>query len=105
MDFSCGKGCMTQWGCSWCHNNYCDDTCDPYRLVGKPIYWSENDVYKPWWDTLSEKEKNKLRKKYSKEPPTMKVFFLCNECKNKYIENNICKGRHLDKIGKNKTNF
>lgn len=50
-------------------------------------------------------KKNKVRKKCSEEPPIMKVFFLCNECKNKYIENNIYKGRHLDKIGKNQTEF
>ena len=55
MDFSCSKGCMTQWGCSWCYNYYCDDTCAPYRLEGKPKYWSENDVDKKWWNTLTEK--------------------------------------------------
>ena len=105
MDFSCGKGCISEWYCSWCHNKYCDDTCCPYRLEGKPTYWSEKDVYKPWWDTLTEKDKNKLRKKYSEEPPTMQQFFLCKDCKNKYIENNICKGRHKSKIGKNNVNF
>ena len=28
-------------------------------------------------------------------------FICCNECKNKYIENNVTKGRHKEKIGKN----
>ena len=105
MDFSCSKDCITQWVCSWCKNYYCDDTCVPYRLEGKPKYWSENDVDKKWWNTLTEKVKNKLRKQYAEEPPEMSVFFLCNECKNKYFENNICKRRHLDKIGQNRVNY
>ena len=42
-----------------------------------------------------------MRKKYSEQPPTFSEFFLCKKCKNKYIENNICKGRHKNKIGKN----
>ena len=103
MDYSCGKGCMSQWICNWCHNNYCDDIYNPYRLEGKPTYWTENDVYIPWWDTLTKKQKNKIRKTYSEQPPIMSVFFLCEECKNKYIENNICKGRYKDKIGQNKS--
>lgn len=101
MDFSCDKSCMTQWICSWCRNNYCDDTCCPYRLEGKPKYWSEKNVCEIYWKMLTDKKKNKLRKKYSTEPPTMTEFFLCDNCKNKYIENNICKGRHKNKIGQN----
>jgi hypothetical protein len=50
MDFSCGESCMTLWICSWCHNYYCDDTCCPYRLEGKPSYWSEKDYEKSCWD-------------------------------------------------------
>ena len=46
-----------------------------------------------------------MRKKYAEEPPTMSEFFLCKDLKNKYIENNICKGRHSNKIGKNNINF
>lgn len=105
MDFSCGEGCMSQWGCSWCHNNFCDDICSPYRLRGKPKYWSEHencknsDYFKNYWNSLTEKEKNKTRKKYSLIPE-MTEFFLCDSCKNKYIENNICKGRHKDKFDK-----
>ena len=105
MDFTCGNGCMSQWCCSWCYNYYCDDTCAPYILEGKPTYWSEKDVYKSWWDTLSDKDKNKLRIKLSEQLPTMSQYFLCKKCKNKYIENNLCKGRHSNKIGKNNVNF
>ena len=52
----------------------------------------------------TKKERRKIEIKNSLEP-IMTDFFLCKDCKNKYIENNICKGRHLDKIGKNETNF
>ena len=110
MDFSCGKECMLKWNCSWCYNTYCDDICTAYCLEGKPKYWSENDmckndVCKERWNALTEKERNKRRKKYLTEPPVPSVFFLCKECKNKYIENNICKGRHKNKIGEKENDF
>lgn len=105
MDFSCGEGCIEQWGCSWCHNNYCDHIISAYCLEGKPKYWSENDVNEGWWNKLTEKQKNKLRREYSTQPPTMTAFFLCDKCKEKYIENNICKGRNKNKIGRKKNDF
>ena len=106
MDLTCGKGCMSQWYCSWCKNVYCDDTECPYRMTGKPTYWSEHEqckncpIYKKHWFSLTEKERNKIRKKYGSLPEKTE-FLLCSGCKNKYIENNICKGRHKNKIGRN----
>ena len=41
----------------------------------------------------------------SNQPPEMTTFFLCKECKKKYIENNVCKRRHVNKIGKNHFNL
>ena len=104
MDFSCGE-CFEIWNCSWCNNQYCDDICCPYKLEGKPIYWNKNDVDKNWWNSLTEKEKIKKEKLLSSEPPIIQNFFLCEECKNKYIEKNICKGRHVNKIGQKEHNF
>ena len=57
MDFRCNKNCMLQWICSWCNNFYCDDTCCPYRLKGKPKYLSEKDVAQLYWNILTEKTK------------------------------------------------
>ena len=35
----------------------------------------------------------------------MKQFCLCEKCKNNYVDNNICKGRHKHKIKHEITNF
>jgi hypothetical protein len=72
-------------------------------MQGKPTYWSEyeqcknSSEFKEHWNSLTEKEKNKTRKKYG-SIPEMKNFTLCQDCKDKYVENNICKGRHKNKI-------
>ena len=104
MDFSCGK-CFYCWNCSWCKNQYCDDVCSPYRLEGKPKYWTINNVDENWLKSFTEKERKKQIKRLSEEPPIMQNFFLCQECKKKYIENNIRKKRHINKIGRRENNF
>lgn len=107
MDYSCGK-CMSIWGCSWCKNTFCDDVCSPYRLEGKPI---RNVMSNEWKQELrkyfcaSEKEIKKIEKEIENEPPRLQQFFLCKKCEKQYIENNICKGRHKNKIGRNKITF
>ena len=107
MDLTCGQGCMSQWRCSWCKNLYCDDISYPYRMKGKPTYWSEHEQckidpnFKEFWNSITEKGRDKIRKQNT-STPEMTYFFLCKNCENKYIENNICKGRHKDKIGQNR---
>ena len=102
MDFSC-KNCFHIWVCSWCKNRWCDDTGMPFLFEGKPTYWEPTDVWR--WDTYTKKEQKKMIAKYSKEPPTLSQFCLCENCKNNYVDNNICKGRHKTKIKHEITNF
>ena len=104
INFSCSRGCFTQWVCSWCKNTYCDDVCRPYALEGKPRQWTPKEANQEWWNSLTKKEKRKMEIKNTLEP-IMTDFFLCKDCKNKYIENNICKGRHINKIGQNKNDW
>ena len=101
MDKSCGK-CFDVWKCSWCKNCYCDDVCCPYVLEGKPIK-VKIDPY--LFLGLTEKEIKKRKKYYEELSPKPQNFYLCNECKDKYIENNVCKGRRKSKIGQNKTSM
>jgi len=101
MDKSCGK-CFDVWKCAWCKNIFCDDVCCPYVLEGKPIK-VKIDPY--LFLGLTEKEIKKRKKYYEELSPTPQNFYLCNECKDKYIENNVCKGRHKSKIGQNKTSM
>ena len=51
------------------------------------------------------RKQKKMIAKYSKEPPTLSQFCLCENCKNNYVDNNICKGRHKTKIKHEITNF
>ena len=102
MDFSC-KNCFHIWVCSWCKNRWCDDTGMPFLFEGKPTYWDPIDVWR--WNTYTKKEQKKMIAKYSKEPPTLSQFCLCENCKNNYVDNNICKGRHKTKIKHEITNF
>ena len=102
MDFSC-KNCFHIWVCSWCKNRWCDDTCMPFFFEGKPTYWDPKDVWQ--WNTYTKKEQKKMIAKYSKEPPTLSQFCLCENCKNNYVDNNICKGRRKTKIKHEITNF
>ena len=95
MDFSC-KNCFHIWVCSWCKNRWCDDTGMPFFFEGKPTYWDPTNVWQ--WDTYTKKEQKKMIAKYSNEPPTLSQFCLCEKCKNNYVDNNICKGRHKKKI-------
>jgi hypothetical protein len=46
-----------------------------------------------------------LKNELEEEEPVPQHFFLCKTCKNKYIEKNICKGRHSNKIGQNHTTW
>ena len=79
MDFSCGKGCMTQWRCSWCYNNYCDDTCDRYRLEGKPKYWSE--IVYPFYDSNNSSSEVKISLKIGdKILPINAGTIIVNSC-------------------------
>lgn len=102
MDFSC-KSCFQVWVCSWCKNRWCDDTGCSFSFEGKPTYWEPKDVWK--WNELTKKEQKKMIAKYSQEPPTLTQFCLCEKCKNNYVENNICKGRHKTKIKHKITNY
>ena len=111
MNNSCGQNCMTQWYCCWCKNLYCHDTSyTPYHMIGKPKYWSEHEQcklssqFKKDWNSYTEKQRNRIRKKYASQPE-MTEFLLCYDCKNKYIENNICKGRHKNKIENTKKGY
>lgn len=79
MDFSCGL-CNNEWICSWCKNTHCDDVQSPYKLEGKPMPSKNID-----------------------EIPKQTIFCLCQECKEKYIEKNIRKGRYEHKIGRKET--
>jgi hypothetical protein len=102
MDFSC-KNCFHIWVCSWCKNRWCDDNGSPFIFEGKPTYWEPTNVWR--WNTYTEKEKKKMIAKYSNESPTLSQFCLCEKCKNNYVDNNICKGRHKTKIKYKITNF
>ena len=51
------------------------------------------------------RKQKKMIAKYSKEPPTLSQFCLCENCKNNYVDNNICKGRHKTKIKHEITNI
>ena len=75
----------------------------PFLFEGKPTYWEPTDVWR--WDTYTKKKQKKMIAKYSKEPPTLSQFCLCENCKNNYVDNNICKGRHKTKIKHEITNF
>lgn len=103
MNFSCNN-CMCEWICSWCKNTYCDDVLCPYVLEGKPQLWTPYDANQDWWNSLTEKKRNKIKRKNTLKP-IMENFFLCDNCKNKYIENNMCKGRQKNKIGQNKIDW
>lgn len=64
INHSCGR-CLDIWKCSWCGNLWCDDVRMPFILES------------------------------STEPPeSPKKLYLCSECKNTYVERNVCKGRH-----------
>jgi hypothetical protein len=102
--FEC-KACYDMWGCSWCGHGFCDDIMSPYKLEGKPQFWSINDVNPEYWKSKTEKEKRKIIKKYEERPPILKNFFLCKWCKNEYIDKNISKGRHPKKIGRKLNTF
>jgi len=108
MDNSCGN-CMSVWGCSWCKNIFCDDVCCPYRLEGKPTKIIVNNDYKRYLKTgffyRTEKDIKKLIKEIEEREPEPQQFFLCEKCKSEYIEKNICKGRHKNKIGRNEITF
>jgi len=102
--FEC-KECYEMWGCSWCGHGFCDDIMSPYILEGKPEFWSINNIDPEYLKSMTEKQKRKMIKKYEEEPPTLKRFFLCKWCKNKYIDKNISKGRHSEKIGRRLDTF
>ena len=99
QDFKCNN-CFNMWKCAWCYHGFCDDIMSPYKLEGKPQFWSINDVDPEWWKSKTEKEKRKIIKKCSEEPPILQNFFLCKWCKNEYIDKNISKGRHPKKFGR-----
>jgi hypothetical protein len=99
MDNSCGK-CISGWDCAWCKDRYCDDVCCPYVLKGKAI---KNELSTYAKINSSPKQIKKWMKFFEEEEPVPQQFFLCETCKNKYIEKNICKGRYSKKIGQNRT--
>ena len=43
QDFKCNN-CFNMWKCAWCYHGFCDDIMSPYKLEGKPQFWSINDV-------------------------------------------------------------
>ena len=102
--FEC-KGCHDIWGCSWCGHGFCDDIMSPYKLEGKPQFWSINDVNPEYLKSMTEKQKRKIIKENVEKPPILKNFFLCKWCKNEYIDKNISKGRHPKKIGRRLNTF
>jgi hypothetical protein len=104
QDFKCNE-CYEMWGCSWCGHGFCDDIMSPYKLEGKPQFWSINDVDPEYWKSKTEKEKRKMIKRCEEQPPILKNFFLCEWCKNEYIDKNISKGRHPKKIGRRLNTF
>ncbi len=107
MDFSC-KSCFDIWVCSRCRNRWCDDTSSPFVFVGKPEYWNDYDVIKDEeWLAMynTKKQQTKMIVKYLQQPPTLTEFCLCEKCKNNYVDNNICKGRHKTKIKYKITNL
>jgi hypothetical protein len=101
MDYSCGK-CISGWNCAWCKDIYCNDVCCPYVLEGKAI---KNELSPDDMLRLTPKQVEKLKNELEEEEPVPQHFFLCKTCKNKYIEKNICKGRHSNKIGQNHTTW
>lgn len=105
MDFSC-KACFQVWVCCWCKNRWCDDTGCPFFFEGKPEYWNNYDYIKSEdFLAYSKKQQKKIKKLLQERPPTLKQFCLCEKCKNNYVDNNICKGRHKHKIKHEITNF
>ena len=105
MDFSC-KACFQVWVCGWCKNRWCDDTGCPFFFEGKPEYWNNYDYIKSEdFLAYSKKQQKKEIKKLLQQPPSLKQFCLCEKCKNNYVDNNICKGRHKIKIKHEITNF
>jgi len=102
--FEC-KECYGMWGCSWCGHGFCDDIMSPYKLEGKPKFWSINNIDPEYLKSMTEKQKRKMIKKHEGEPPILKNFFLCEWCKNEYIDRNISKGRHPKKIGRRLNTF
>jgi len=102
--FEC-KECYNMWTCSWCYHGFCDDIMSPYKLEGKPQFWSINDVDPEYWKSKTEKQKRKMIKECEERPPILKNFFLCKWCKNEYIDKNISKGRHSEKIGRRLNTF
>ncbi len=105
MDFSC-KNCFQVWVCSWCKNRWCDDTGMPFFFEGKPEYWNNYDYIKSEdFLAYSKKQQKKKIKKLLQQPPTLNQFCLCEKCKNNYVDNNICKGRHKHKIKHEITNY
>jgi hypothetical protein len=104
QDFKCNE-CFQMWTCAWCYHGFCDDIMSPYKLEGKPKFWSINDVNPEYWKSKTEKEKRKMIKQCEEQPPILKNFFLCEWCKNEYIDKNISKGRHPKKIGRRLNTF
>jgi len=102
--FEC-KECYGMWGCSWCGHGFCDDIMSPYKLEGKPQFWSINNVNPEYLKSMTEKQKRKMIKQCEEQPPILKNFFLCKWCKNEYIDKNISKGRHPKKIGRRLNTF
>jgi len=102
--FEC-KECYHMWGCSWCGHGFCDDIMSPYKLEGKPQFWSINNINPEYLKSMTEKQKRKMIKQCEEQPPILKNFFLCEWCKNEYIDKNISKGRHPKKIGRRLNTF
>jgi len=104
QDFKCNE-CFEMWTCAWCYYGFCDDIMSPYKLEGKPKFWSINDLDPEYLKSLTEKQKIKMIKQCEKQLPIFKNFFLCKWCKNEYIDKNISKGRHPKKIGRRQNTF
>ena len=84
-------------------NSFCGCvSTSPYVMEGKP----ERPVFrKEEWSFLTPKATKKMERQISEQAPTKQQFFLCHSCKEAYVENNWCKGRRADKIGRNQTSF
>lgn len=104
QDFKCNE-CFEMWTCAWCYHGFCNDIMSPYKLEGKPQFWSINDVNPEYWKSKTKKEKRKIIKENLEEPPILQNFFLCKWCKNEYIDKNTSKGRHPKKIGRRLNTF
>jgi hypothetical protein len=80
QDFKCNE-CFQMWTCAWCYHGFCDDIMSPYKLEGKPKFWSINDVNPEYWKSKTEKEKRKMIKQCEEQPPILKNFFYVNGVK------------------------